>query len=114
MISVKYTLKNKTEKPGFSYLVKTNTSNPGYYLFTDFERAMNQARVLSLTKFPLAIVYEPCQDRDGEWHLRMTYSYMSGKCYMEENTKMELHAKFYTEAGQWLNPEEPLTPPQTI
>lgn len=110
---MKYSLKSKTEKPGFSYLVKTNTSNHNYYLFTDLERALNKARVLSLTEFPLSIVYEPCVGRDGEWHLKKAYSYMSGKCYLEEDSRPELHVKFYTEAGQWLNPDEPLTPPAT-
>lgn len=107
----KYVLKNKTEKPGFSFLVKKNTANHNYYLFTDLERALNHARVMSLSEFPLVIVYEPCQDKYSEWHLRKTYSYFSGKCYLEENTKMELQAKFYIEAGQWLNPGEPLASP---
>ena len=110
---MKYMLKSKTEKPGFSFLVKTNTAKQSYYLFTDFERAMKKARVLSLTEFPLVVVYEPCQDKDGEWHLKKTYSYMGGKAYLEEDSRMELHAKFYTDAGEWLNSDEALEPIDT-
>lgn len=105
---MKFILKSKNEKPAFSFFVRTNTTNAGYYLFNDLEKALSKARVLSLTKFPRVIVYEPCQDKGGEWHLKKTYSYFSGKCYLEEDAKMELHVKFYTDAGQWLNPDEPL------
>lgn len=109
-VHTRYILPDKKTRPGFSFLVKTNTAKHSYYLFSSFERAMNQARVLSLTEFPLVIIYEPCQDKDGEWHLIKTFSYMSGKCYAEEDSRMELHAKFYTDAGYWLNSDEPLSP----
>lgn len=105
---MRYPLQAKQEKPAFSFLVKTNTANHDYFLFTDYEKALNKARVLSLSEFPLVIIYEPCVDKDSEWHLRKTHSCMSGKIYLEEDSKMELHAKFYTDAGNWLNPDEPL------
>lgn len=105
---LKFTLKSKIDKPAFSFFVRTNTAGAGYYLFADLEQALNKARVLSLTQFPLVIVYEPCQDKDGEWHLIKTYSYFSGKCHLEEDAKPELHVKFYLEAYQWLNPDEPI------
>lgn len=105
---MQYILHNKYEKPAFSFLVKINTSNHDYYLFTDFEKAAEKARILSISEFPLTVIYEPIIDKDGEWHLHKPYYYMDGKCYYEEHPKMELHAKFYTDAGQWLNPNEPL------
>lgn len=104
----KYNLESKKEKPRFLFFVKPNTANHDYYLYTDFEKAMGKARILSLAEFPLSVVYEPCVDKDGEWHLQETYLYMSGICEMIEHPKMKLHAKFYTEAGKWLNSEEQL------
>lgn len=103
---MKYCLSDKLEKPNFLFLVKLNTSNHDYYLFDNFEKAMEKARVLSLSTFPLSIVYEPCIDKYGEWRLQKTYWYINGECSFEERPRMELHAKFYTDAGEWLNSEE--------
>lgn len=101
-----YQLVNKCEKPDFLYYVKENTSSFDYYLFHDYEKAMECARILSLTKFPIAIIREPMQDAYGEWHLEQTHSYVKGEChYKDEYVKQcSLHAKFYLDAGEWLNP----------
>lgn len=75
-------------------------------LFHNYEKAMDCARILSLTKFPIAIIREPMQDAYGEWHLEQTHSFVKGEChYKDEYVKQcSLHAKFYLDAGEWLNP----------
>lgn len=103
---MKYILKNKKEEPQFRFFVKLNTSNMDYWLFNDIERALNHARVLSLTSYPISVVYEPVRNADGEWKLQKTYAYFGGKCNLIESPKVELHVKFYTQAGEWMNADE--------
>lgn len=62
----KIILKNRREKPPFSYYVKINTANQDYYAFDGFEDAMNKARVLSIAEYPIVVVLEPVQNKDGE------------------------------------------------
>lgn len=40
-------MRNKKEKPPFMFYVKEDTSTFNYYVFNDFEEAMNKTRVLS-------------------------------------------------------------------
>ena len=105
---MRYFLKDKQTEPEFKFYVKENTSDMGYYLFHDYEKAYNQAKALSLTGFPIAIIREP-RFRHGEWFLDQTHTFIKGKCSLEDDSFMYqkdgLHAKFYTDAGKWLNPE---------
>lgn len=98
---MKIVLKNKSEKPPFRFFVKANTWRSDYYVFNDFEKAMNKARVLSLTKFPIVNVMETYESKIGEWMMRYIFTYIRGKCI--EREEPALHAKFYTDAGECLN-----------
>ena len=100
-ISMKIELKNKKTKPPFQFFVKENIWNPDYYVYNSFEDAMNKARVLSQTKFPLVNVMEVSEDKYGEWKLNYIFMYMKGEC--KERNERGLHVKFYTDAGECLN-----------
>ena len=96
-------LPNKKTKPPFQYFVKENTSNFNYYAFNDIDSALEKARVLSLSKFPISIVLEPYKDSYNEWKMKRTFVFYNGKC--EKDEEYLLHVKFYTSAGRCLNPE---------
>lgn len=98
---MKILLKNKKEKPPFLFYVKENTSSFNYYAFVELEEAMNKAKILSLSGFPIAIVLEPVKNQDGEWIMKRTFVYAKGRC--KQDDKLLLHAKFYTDAGECLN-----------
>lgn len=98
---MKVSLKDKRTKPPFSFYVKENTSSFNYYAFDDFELAMEKARVLSISKFPIAIIMEPYEDEYGEWKMKRIFRFSQGKC--KEDEEYLLHAKFYTDVGDCLN-----------
>lgn len=98
---MKILLKDKKTKPPFLFYVKENRSEFDYYAFNDFEMAMEKARVLSISKFPVSIILEPYQDENGEWKMQRTFRYVEGRCH--EDDKLLLHVKFYTDAGNCLN-----------
>ena len=70
---MKIVLKDKKTEPSFKYYVKLNAPCFDYYVFDDFDQAMNKARVLSLTEFPIVIVMEPDKDKNGEWKFIQTF-----------------------------------------
>lgn len=101
---MKYELKNKKEEPNFKYLVKLNNACYDYYLYNDFESAAEQAHLLSLTTFPIVIVYSVVKnEQTKEYHLKKEFLYFSGECHYSVD-RIDLHVKFYTDAGNWLNP----------
>ena len=102
---MKYILANKETEPGFKFLVKLNKADAGYFLYNNAEEAMEKARVLSLSEYPISLIYEPVKNGYGEWVMRKTFLYISGKPTFNDNAKSELHAKFYLESGEWLNPD---------
>nr|DAV32541.1 MAG TPA: hypothetical protein [Caudoviricetes sp.] len=97
----KILLKNRSERPPFSFYVRENTENYDYYAFDDLNEAMAKARILSLTKYPVVMVMEPWKTKYGEWRMKRTFWYIQGKC--REDEAVLLHAKFYTDAGECLN-----------
>ena len=110
---MKYLLSNKQTDPGFKFLVKVNKADAGYFLYNDIEEAMRKARILSLTEWPITLIYEPFKDFYGEWLMQKTYLYIEGKPIFNEKIKNddlyyilldEIHAMFYLESGEWLNP----------
>ncbi len=106
IIKVKYILANKETEPGFKFLVKINKADVGYFLYNNTEEAMEKARVLSLSEYPISLIYEPVKDSYGEWVMRKTFLYIDGKPTFNDNARNELHVKFYLESGEWLNPDE--------
>lgn len=97
-------LKDKGTKPPFQFFVKENTSCFDYYIFNDFAEAMEQAKLLSQTKFPVSIVLEPYLDEYGEWKMKRPFVFYTGEC--KEDDAFLLHVKFYTDAGNCLNFEQ--------
>lgn len=83
------------------FYVRKNTSNYNYFAFDDFEEAMDKARILSLTEFPIAMVLEPIKNKYDEWIMKRIFIYMQGECW--EDGEILLHCKFYTDAGNCLN-----------
>lgn len=101
---MKIQIKDRKTKPPFGFYVKENTSKIDYYVFDGFEEAMEQARLLSLTRFPVSIVLEPYENEYHEWTMKRIFVFYSGEC-VESEEKM-LHVKFYTDAGECLNYDE--------
>lgn len=102
---MRYLLEDKKKEPDFKFYVKENSQTMDYYLFQDYEEAYRHAKTLSLTCFPIAIIREPVK-RDGEWYLDQTHLFVKGTCHLDDDWTVHkdgLHAKFYTDAGRWLN-----------
>ena len=67
---------SKYKQPDFKYYVKPNTSCYDYYTFQDLEEACIRAKTLSLTEFPVSLLYEPIETEDG-WRMKEIFIYMS-------------------------------------
>ena len=63
---MKILLKNRNERPPFSFYVRENTENYDYYAFNNLNEAMAKARILSLTKYPVVMVMEPWEKQSTE------------------------------------------------
>lgn len=102
---MKYILQDKETEPGFKFLVKLNKPEAGYFLYNNAEEAMEKARLLSISEYPISLIYEPVKDRYGEWVMQKTFLCIEGKTIFNDKAVNELHVKFYLESGEWLNPE---------
>ena len=69
---------SKYKQPDFKYYVKPNTSCYDYYTFQDLEEACIRAKTLSLTEFPVSLLYEPIETEDG-WRMKEIFIYMKGR-----------------------------------
>lgn len=103
---MKYILDSKQTEPRFKFLVKLNKADVGYYLYNTVVEAMEKARILSLVEYPISLIYEPVKNSFGEWVMRKTFLYINGKPTFNDNSRNELHVKFYLESGEWLNSDE--------
>lgn len=79
---------------------KPNTSCYDYYTFQDLEEACIRAKTLSLTEFPVSLLYEPIETEDG-WRMKEIFIYMKGRAIASE--RIRLHCSFYLRAGHKLN-----------
>ena len=93
-------LEAKYKQPDFKYYVKPNTSCYDYYTFQDLEEACIRAKTLSLTEFPVSLLYEPIETEDG-WRMKEIFIYMKGRAIASE--RIRLHCSFYLRAGHKLN-----------
>ena len=91
---------SKYKQPDFKYYVKPNTSCYDYYTFQDLEEACIRAKTLSLTQFPVSLLYEPIETEDG-WRMKEIFIYMKGRAIASE--RIRLHCSFYLRAGHKLN-----------
>ena len=69
---------SKYKQPDFKYYVKPNTSCYDYYTFQDLEEACIRAKTLSLTEFPVSLLYEPIEtenERNFYLYERKSYSF---------------------------------------
>lgn len=79
---------------------KPNTSCYDYYTFQDLEEACIRAKTLSLTEFPVSLLYEPIETEHG-WRMKEIFIYMKGRAIASE--RIRLHCSFYLRAGHKLN-----------
>lgn len=100
---MKYILENKQTEPDFKFMVKTNKPEAGYFLYNSVDSAMEKAMVLSLAEYPIVVIYEPVEDRYGDWVMQKTFLCIDGRIINNNEVKNELHVKFYLESGEWLN-----------
>lgn len=106
MLSQVVPLLSKTEKDKlYSSVNKINAiiSNADEGLFRDFqdlEEACIRAKTLSLTEFPVSLLYEPIETEDG-WRMKEIFIYMKGRAIASE--RIRLHCSFYLRAGHKLN-----------
>lgn len=83
-----------------AYKEEDNTSCYDYYTFQDLEEACIRAKTLSLTEFPVSLLYEPIETEDG-WRMKEIFIYMKGRAIASE--RIRLHCSFYLRAGHKLN-----------
>ena len=102
----KYPLKSKSEKPQFNYLVRSN-SEMDYYLFYEFDDALNHMKALSLeSRGHIACMYEPYFNTNTrEWFGQNTFTAYDGMVEYDKHAKADLHLEFYVKAGEWMNPD---------
>lgn len=100
---MKYFLKDKTTQPLFNFIVVIN-GEFDYYLFEEFDDAVNKARQLS-TDRNIVLIYEPYfNTQTREWRVQNTFRVIDHKIYYEKYGDIGLHLYFYINAGEWLNP----------
>ena len=78
---------SKYKQPDFKYYVKPNTSCYDYYTFQDLEEACIRAKTLSLTEFPVSLLYEPIETEDG-WRMKEIFIYMKGRAIASERIRL--------------------------
>jgi hypothetical protein len=97
---------NKTQ-PKFEYFVRVN-GEFDYYLYEskDFDKALKKAMELSVPHNLVLIDEVTFINSTREYKLTTCFrAYNNQVTYLKHETPM-LHAKFYLEAGRWLNPKE--------
>lgn len=95
-------MKKKTDRPLFNYLVRENSSFD-YYLYEDFNNALEKARQLSHEGIGVLFeVYFNTQTR--EFFAQKTFLVFDGYVHYDKHGPIELHIEFYVHAGEWLNP----------
>lgn len=104
---IKYPMKSNKEKPLFNYLIKSSMEMD-YWLFDDFEEAINCAKVLNRKLDDIILIYEPHFNmRTKEYCAKLSYWVTDeGELIYEERGSIELHVEFYINAGTWENPNK--------
>lgn len=105
-ISTKYPMKSKKEHPRFKYMVRPINSMD-YYLFSNFNDALDKLKALSLQKIDKIIcLYEPFFNTENrEWYVQNTFTAINGEIDYDKHAKIDLHLFYYIQAGEWLNPD---------
>ena len=94
-------LRSKKEEPPFHFYVKSNNDSGDYYVYNTLEEAMERARVLSITEYPVAFVAE-VQMLGDEYYLYKVFTYREGTSEVENDEKMQ-NVMCYTGVGNCLN-----------
>lgn len=104
-MTTKYELKDKKTNPEFEYLVRDNMSL-NYWLYKDFNSALQKAITLSNTQSHHALIYEKYFNTNTrEFHGQNTFEVINGEVIYDKHAKIELHLEFYVNAGEWENPD---------
>ena len=98
-------MKNKTDKPSFNFLV-TTLIDMDYYLFDDFDSALNKIRALSIEhEDGCAKIYEPrLNNKTREYFAQNTFTAIDGVVIYDKHGDSNMHLHFFVNAGKWLNP----------
>ena len=104
---IKYPMKSNKEKPLFNYLIKSSMEMD-YWLFDDFEEAINCAKVLNRKLDDIILIYEPHLNmRTKEYRGKLSFWLTDeGELMYGERSNIELHIEFYVNAGEWQNPNQ--------
>lgn len=101
---MKYPMTKNTQKPLFDFLVRKNGKHD-YYLYNDFDAALNKAIELSKNSFDIGLIYEVYFNTENrQFYGRNTFRTYEGKVEYDKHAKIDLHIEFYVNAGEWLNP----------
>lgn len=100
----KYSLKSKTDRPSFEYMVRQN-SGFDYYLYSDFDSALKKMVEISISK-GIGLLYEIYfNNQTREYFGHNTFKAFDGEVKYDKHAKVDLHLHFYINAGEWLNPD---------
>ena len=105
---IKYPMKSNKEKPLFNFLVKSSMEMD-YWLFDDFEEAINCAKKLNIKlQNDIILIYEPHLNmRTKEYRGKLSFWLTDdGELMYGERSNIELHIEFYVNAGEWQNPNQ--------
>lgn len=105
---IKYPMRSNKEKPLFNYLIKSSMEMD-YWLFDDFEEAINCAKKLNIKlQNDIILIYEPHLNmRTKEYRGKLSFWLTDeGELMYGERSNIELHIEFYVNAGEWQNPKQ--------
>jgi len=110
----KYRMDTNTDKPLFTYLVKTvgsDTSDFNYWLYNNFHKAFDKMVALSIASqrngCGIAVIYTPhFINATREYKVKESFKASDGIARFDEHGDIHMHLKFYIDAGNWMNPEE--------
>ena len=105
---IKYPMRSNKEKPLFNYLIKSSMEMD-YWLFDDFEEAINCAKKLNIKlQNDIILIYEPHLNmRTKEYRGKLSFWLTDdGELMYGERSNIELHIEFYVNAGEWQNPNQ--------
>lgn len=104
---MKFELIDKNEKPVLPFLVRGATS-ADYMLFDDYEEAFKAADKLALSVVSShadqVFLYEAHKFHDGTWRAVLDMVFDADMGAYEAYESFGLHFKYYTDAGEWVNP----------
>lgn len=103
----RYPMRSNKDRPMFNYMVKS-IMEFDYWLFSDFNSAVECAKKLNREKHEMIIIYDyHFNTSTREYRAQKTFwVWHNGELVFDKHGDIELHLEFYINAGEWMNPNQ--------